>query len=198
MSRNWIEHPTVLMGKTVELRPLETKHFEELLILSKDKDLWEFYPWNYSDTQTFLASYEDTIKERELGKAYPFVIYHKTSQKIIGSTLLFDISAVDRKLEIGRTWLIKEFWKIGINTECKLLLLTFCFETLQTVRVQLKATATNIRSRRAIEKIGGKLEGVIRKERLMPNGSFRNTAIYSILDDEWRDVKCRLDGLMTK
>ena len=186
------------MGKTVELRPLETKHFEELLILSKDKDLWEFYPWNYSDTQTFLASYEDTIKERELGKAYPFVIYHKTSQKIIGSTLLFDISAVDRKLEIGRTWLIKEFWKIGINTECKLLLLTFCFETLQTVRVQLKATATNIRSRRAIEKIGGKLEGVIRKERLMPNGSFRNTAIYSILDDEWRDVKCRLDGLMTK
>lgn len=197
MTKVWIPHPTVLTGKAVELRPLEKEHFDELLELSKDKDLWEFYPWNYADTQTFVTSYEETLKERETGKAYPFIIYHLASKRIIGSTLLFDISTIDRKLEIGRTWLIKEFWRTGVNTECKLMLLSFCFETLKTVRVQLKASSKNIRSRKAIEKIGAQFEGILRNERLMPNGTFRDTAMYSILDTEWHTVKKKLESLVS-
>lgn len=186
---NWIPHPTILTGERVELVPFERIHIDELIPLTKDKSLFEFFPVDYSDTEKFLASCEEVLTGRENGTYYPFVIKDKASQKIIGSTMLFDIYPIDRKLEIGRTWLIATARGGGINAECKLLLLTFCFETLKTVRVQLKATEKNLRSRRAIEKIGAKYEGTIRKERAMPNGTFRNTVVYSILDDEWREAK---------
>ncbi|MCX6199765.1 MAG: GNAT family N-acetyltransferase [Bacteroidetes bacterium] len=192
---NWIKHPTILVGKTVELRPLEREHYEELLPLTNDKSLWEFYPQDYSDPEKFIPSYDAALTGREKGTHYPFVVYHKESKKLIGSTMLYDMDVIDRQLEIGRTWLIKDFWKTGVNTECKLLLLSFCFETLKTVRVQLKATSTNMRSRKAIEKIGGHFEGILRKQRLMENGTFRYTAIYSIIDDEWETVKKNLSNL---
>lgn len=192
MNKHWIFHPTILKGHTVDLLPLEKKHFKELFIAASDKNLWEFIPSDCSDKEKFQNVYDLALSERKKGNQYPFVIYHKESKKIIGSTRLFEIFPKDKKLEIGWTWVIKDYWQTTVNLECKLLLLTFCFESLKTNRVQLKTSDINIRSRKAIEKIGGKFEGILRKDKIQDNGTTRNAVYFSILDDEWFDVKSKI------
>ena len=189
---NWIKHPTILRGQLVDLIPLDKSHFDELLLVAKDKRIWEFLPKDNSETESFLAEYNNALMERERGNHYPFVILHKQTGKLIGSTRLFDIHPQYRNLEIGWTWLHPDYWGTAINFECKLLLLTYCFETLKTIRVQLKTSDNNLRSRRAIEKIGGQFEGILRKDRIRDNGTIRNSAYYSILDNEWENVKQNL------
>src|SRR5436190_147980 len=163
MGKIWIEHPTILRGQQIDLLPVEEKHFDELFKAASDKRIWEFYTGDWSVYETFLRVYKGTLAQREKGNEYPFVIFHKPSQKIIGSTRFLDIVPYDKRLEIGGTWLMPEYWATSINFDCKLALLTFAFETLKAKRVQLKTQHDNIRSRKAIEKIGGVYEGIIRK-----------------------------------
>ena len=120
------------------------------------------------------------------------MIYHKATNKIVGATRFFEISPLDKKLEIGCTWILREYWGTELNFECKLLLLSFCFNHLGTRRVQIKKDADNLRSRKAIEKIGGQFEGILRKDKIKENGISRSAAYYSILDDEWGDAKQNL------
>ena len=195
MSEHWIHHPTFLSGQTVELIPLEKEHLEELYLAASDPKLWQFIPSDCSIRETFDKAYQFTLAERDKGNHYPFVIVHKTSGKIIGSTRIFDLVKADRKLEIGYTWITRDHWGTAVNPECKLLLLTFCFETLGALRVQLKTDEINIRSRTAIQKIGGKFEGILRKDRIRDNGTSRNSAYFSIIDDEWPTVKVNLKNL---
>lgn len=192
MTKNWIKHPVILKGETVELIPLEKEHFEELYIAASDKKLWELTTMDGSKRETFDALYDFSLTEREKGNQYPFVIYHKATNKIIGSTRLFEIYPLDKKLEIGWTWIVTKYWGTEINFECKLLLLNFCFETLKTRRVQIKTDTTNLRSRKAIEKIGGQFEGILRKDKIKENGVSRSAAYYSILDDEWEFAKKKI------
>jgi RimJ/RimL family protein N-acetyltransferase len=193
---NWIEHPVLLTGSVVELRPLEKSHFLPLEQLAKDSRIWEFYAMDPSKSCTFLEVFDGAIKEREKGNQYPFVIYHKELDRIIGSTRFTEIQAPHRRLEIGWTWLSPEFWASGINAECKLLLLTYCFEQLKTYRVQLRTDVLNLRSRKAIEKIGGRYEGVFRNDMVRENGTRRDSAYYSIIDTEWDEVKVQLTRLL--
>ncbi|PKF76175.1 GNAT family N-acetyltransferase [Chryseobacterium sp. PMSZPI] len=193
MIEKWISHPTILKGTTIDLIPLEKEHFEELYIAASDKELWELIPTDCSEKVLFDKNYELALSERESGKQYPFAILHKETQKLIGSTRFFEIYPSDKKLEIGWTWITKEFWGTTINLECKLLLLRFCFETLKANRVQLKTKDTNFRSRKAIEKIGGVFEGILRKDRIQNDGTTRNAAYYSILDDEWTAAKNKIE-----
>lgn len=194
MEKPWINHPTILAGPHVDLIPLEEKHFEELYIAASDKKLWEFIPIDGSDREKFNAAYSRSILDRATGIQYPFVIYHKATKKIIGSTRLFEIYPYDRKLEIGWTWITRPYWNSAINFECKLLLLTFCFETLKANRVQLKTKDTNIRSRKAILKLGARFEGIFRKDRMQDNGIPRNTAYFSIIDEEWENAKTHIEN----
>ncbi len=189
---NWTKHPTILSGHIVELIPLEEKHFDELYIAASDAELWKYIPSDCSVKEKYLSAYNLAIAEREKGNHYPFVIYHKETKKLIGSTRLFDMVEADRKLEIGWTWIVKEHWGTKVNLECKLLLLTFCFEKLKAIRVQLKTDQNNIRSRKAIEKIGAIFEGILRKDRIKDNGIPRSSAYFSIIDDEWDEVKARM------
>jgi RimJ/RimL family protein N-acetyltransferase len=189
MSKSWIPHPTILHGKLVDLIPLEEIHFEELHLAAADKRIWEFYVGDWSVKETFWKIYNEAINEREKGIEYPFVIYSKPDQKIIGSTRFLDIYQYSSRLEIGGTWLMPEYWSTAVNFDCKLALLTFCFESLGTNRVQLKTQHDNMRSRRAIEKIGGKYEGIIRQHMLKDDGTFRSSAYFSILKEEWEEVK---------
>ena len=189
MNEHWINHPTILTGETVELLPLEKEHFEELFLAASDKKLWELIPADCSNRQTFDKAYNFALTEREKGNQYPFVIFHKATKEIIGSTRFFEIYQLDKKLEIGWTWIITRYWGTEINFECKLLLLSFCFDTLLTRRVQIKTDSTNFRSRKAIEKIGGQFEGILRKDKIKENGVSRSAAYYSILDDEWNIAK---------
>ena len=192
MTQQWINHPIILTGTTVDLIPLEKEHFEELFTVASDKELWELIPTNCSEKETFYTAYNFALAERDKGNQYPFVILHKATNKLIGSTRFFEIFPNDKKLEVGWTWITKQFWGTEINLECKFLLLTFCFETLKANRVQLKTKDTNIRSRKAIEKIGGVFEGILRKDRIQNDGTTRNAAYYSILDDEWKQAKQKL------
>jgi RimJ/RimL family protein N-acetyltransferase len=183
---------TILKGEAVDLLPLQKEHFEELYRAASDKRLWEFIPLDCSVKATFKKAYNAALTERKKGNQLPFVIYHKATDRIIGSTRLFEIFPADRKLEIGWTWIIQEYWGTEINFECKLLLLTFCFETLKAARVQLKTKDNNVRSRTAIEKLGAKFEGILRKDRVQEDGSSRNAAYFSIIDDEWPEAKKKI------
>ena len=193
MKEPWIKHPTILSGPTVDLIPLSKEHFEELYLAASDKTLWELIPTDCSIRENFTAAYTKALAD---DNHYPFIIYHRETGRIIGSTRFFDIFPEDKKLEIGWTWIIRQYWHTVVNPECKLLLLTHCFEVLKTRRVQIKTDETNIRSRKAIEKIGGKFEGILRKDKIRENGTSRNAAYYSIIDDEWEAAKLKIQALI--
>lgn len=190
--KNWLPDTIVLEGENVQLLPLQERHFDALFEAASNPEIWELTSVNYSDPAIFNHSNTTALKDKEKGTVYPFVIVDKSSQKIIGTTRFLEISAADKKLEIGVTWIKKEFWGSTVNMECKYLLLQYCFEHLQLHRVQFRAKADNLRSRKAIEKIGGQLEGVFRKDKIEPNGNYRNTAFYSIIDTEWESTKAIL------
>jgi RimJ/RimL family protein N-acetyltransferase len=192
MKKTWINHPSVLNGQIVDLLPLEEKHFDELHQAASDKRIWEFYPSDWSVREKFDKIYNSALALREKGLEYPFVVFHKPSDRIIGSTRFLDIVPYDKRLEIGGTWYIPEYWATAVNFDCKLALLTFAFESLDAHRVQLKTQHNNIRSRKAIEKIGGVYEGVIREHMLKDDGTYRSSAYFSILRQEWEAVKSKL------
>lgn len=192
---NLIDLSSGLTGEIVDIIPLARIHFPELEKIAKDKRIWEHYAFDGSDSTTLRNTLEEALVEKEKGTQFPFVIFHKPTKNIIGSTRFMHIHPKNRKLEIGTTWLIPEYWGTSVNLECKLLLLTYCFETIKTVRVQLKTDENNVRSRKAIEKIGGKLEGILRNDMLRDDQSRRNSAYYSIIEEEWEDKKSKLISL---
>jgi RimJ/RimL family protein N-acetyltransferase len=196
MNKLWINHPATLTGQIVDLHPLEEDHLEELFIAASDKRIWEFYVGDWSVRERFMEIYRATLARRVGGSEYPFIIFHKPTQRIIGSTRLMDLVPYDKRLEIGGTWLMPEYWGTAINFDCKLALLTFCFETLHAHRIQLKTQHDNIRSRKAIEKIGGVYEGILRGHMLKDDGTFRSSAYFSILSHEWGNVKPKLQSLL--
>jgi RimJ/RimL family protein N-acetyltransferase len=191
-----IPHPTVLSGDIVELRPLEKAHFAELDALAKEPRIWEFYTVNGGNTESLTKSLQGGLDDREKGKQYPFVIYHKADGKLIGSTRFIDIQPLHNKLEIGWTWLHPDYWASAVNFECKLLLLTFAFENLGVYRVQFKVDVLNMRSRKAVEKIGGIAEGILRNDMVRENGTKRNSVYFSIIESEWPETKGRLQALL--
>ncbi len=193
---NWITAPKTLTGNVVALISLDRIHFQELETLARDKRIWAHYTFDGSDSITFRRTLELALIEQQKGTQFPFIIYHKTDKRFVGSTRFMDMQPTHKKLEIGTTWLLPDYWGTVVNLECKLLLLTFCFETLQTYRVQLKTDENNILSRKAIEKIGGRFEGILRSDMVRDNGTKRNSAYFSILAEEWTEVKIRLTSLV--
>jgi len=188
----WIQHPITLEGQLIQLITLNKDHFSELEVLAADKRIWQYYVYDGTDTTKFRSVLKSAMDDMQKGTQLPFVIYHKLEKKIIGSTRFMDIQAVHRKVEIGSTWLHPDYWGTTVNLECKLLMLTYCFEKVGAVRVQFKTDENNVRSRKAIEKVGGKFEGVLRHDMLRDNGTNRNSAYYSIIDNEWSALKASL------
>ncbi|PQJ10199.1 N-acetyltransferase [Flavipsychrobacter stenotrophus] len=186
---SWIQHPVVLEGEKVKLVPLDADHFHDLLQIGGQEKIWEHISINGADQNILVTHLRSALLKRATGEQYPFTVIDKLQNNIIGSTLFHNIFPQHHKLEIGWTWYDPIYWRTGYNRECKLLLLTYAFETLKAVRVQLVTDATNFRSRTAIEGIGATFEGELRKERIRANGAYRNTAMYSIIDDEWPKVK---------
>lgn len=192
---SWVPYPTVLEGETVKLIPLEREHFPELIELGKDKRIWQYYTFDGSNEERLTQILDSTLAERDAGTAFPFVIVHNNEQRVIGNTRLMEIQSHHQKLEIGGTWLHPSFWTSVVNPECKLLLLRFCFEELGASRVQLRTDENNIRSRKAIQKIGGQYEGIFRNDMIRDNGTKRHSAYYSIIDTDWPNVKRTLAEL---
>ena len=197
---NWINHPTEFKGQKIKLVPLEKKHFEEICLLAKEKSIWKYSVMDVdgSDSAKMLMSLNRKLVKRDSGDFYPFSIVLKSNNKIIGNTMFWDINKTNRSLEIGTTWLHPDYWGTGINTECKYLMLHHCFEKLKTIRVQIKSVEDNIRSRKAIEKVGFKFEGIIRNDKILDDGTYRIAVYYSIIEGEWESVKPKLKDLIYK
>lgn len=193
---HWIIDPIILQGRSVNLLPLQEMHFEELIECASDKRIWQHYIMDCSNRDTMLKSLHNALQEKKNGSQYPFIIQQNINGKIIGSTRLLDINPQHKKVEIGWTWMHPDYWGSIINTECKLLLLHYCFEILQAARVQLKTDEQNIRSRRAIEKLGAIPEGILRNDMLRENGTYRNSAYYSIINSEWPEIHKKLQHIM--
>lgn len=192
----WIEHPVRLSGRLVRLEPLHESHFDALIKTGAEPAIWTHLPFDGSDGTKLYRELGNAMLQRAGGSQYPFTILRQADDAIIGSTRLFDIFPEHRKLEIGWTWYSPEVWGQGYNLEAKLLLLGYAFDTLQANRVQLKTRDTNTRSRAAIEKIGGIYEGTLRSDRVMPDGSVKNTVVYSIIREDWSAVREHLTRLV--
>ena len=183
-----------LTGQRVKLLPMMPAHADGLFVAVHDADagMWTYMPLHVTTLADMTRLVQQALEARRQGQEYPFVIFDLQSQRLVGSTRFLDISAANRSLEIGWTWLVPGVWRTRINTECKYLLLQYCFETLALLRVQLKTDSRNLRSQQAIERIGGVKEGVLRHHRIMPDGYLRDSVYYSILAEEWPAVKKQL------
>ncbi|MGC2040061.1 GNAT family N-acetyltransferase [Paraburkholderia caledonica] len=182
-----------LIGKTVELRPLERDHAQALLDAAADGQLWNLKLTVVPSPDTIGGYIDTALAGRDAGTVMPFVIVRRDTGMVIGSTRFWKIDRANRKLEIGHTWLCASAQRSVANTEAKYLLLRHAFEAMQCVRVQFTTDELNDKSRAAILRIGAKQEGVVRHERIMPDGRKRNSVRFSIIDDEWAQVKAMLE-----
>ena len=182
--------PTTLLGRHARLEPLSLDHIAGLFAIGQEAGVWR---WMIRGPFVDLADCREWVaaanQAQQSAGHVPFAIIAAESGQVAGCTRYFNVSVADRGLEIGHTWLGSAFQRTGINTECKWLLLRHAFEELKCARVQLKTDALNERSRAAIERIGAKFEGILRKYQLTQGGRIRDTAMYSITDEEWPAVR---------
>lgn len=188
--------PVTLEGKLVRLEPLRRQHGEGLWEAGQFEEIWTYMSSKMNKPEDAHAFIDLALKNEVEGTELPFVIVNRQSGKIIGSTRFLNISRKDRGLEIGYTWLTPSVWKTAINTECKLLLLRHSFEDLGCIRVQLKTDSRNKNSQRAIARIGGTYEGILRNHMVLPDGYIRDSVYFSIVDREWPAVKEKLHLLL--
>lgn len=184
--------PVTLRGAHVTLEPLEHAHEDGIRAAAADGELWRLWYTSVPSpekTATWFAAADD-MRER-LG-ALPFAVRHNAGGDIVGSTRYFNVDAANRRLEIGHTWYAKRVQRTAVNTECKLLLLTHAFEALSCIAVEFRTHWFNHASRAAIARLGAKQDGVLRNHQLLPDGSRRDTVVFSIIDAEWPAVKRHL------
>lgn len=191
--------PVVLHGTHVRLEPMLEAHIPALASIGVGKDFWDFMLYGRMDSVEDMRGWvQDILRRAETGTDVPFVAMHLATGRLAGATRYLNIVPHDRGLEIGGTWYGLEFQRTAVNTECKFLLLRHAFETLGCIRVQFKTDLRNIRSQRAIERIGAFKEGVLRNHMILPDGRFRDSVYYSVLDTEWEKVKIRLEEMLKK
>lgn len=187
-----------LTGKAVELQPLQKEHAAQLVQAAADGELWNMKVTVIPGPDTVAQYIATALEGRANQTVMPFVIVRRDTGQIVGSTRFWKIDLANRKMEIGHTWLGSSIQRSGINTEAKLLLLTHAFEALQAIRVQFTTDELNEKSRAAILRIGAKQEGIVRNERIMPDGRKRNSVRFSIIDTEWDEVKAMLQQKMAR
>ena len=189
--------PIILQGKQVRLEPMTEAHIPGLAEIGVGQPFWDFMVYGRMETADDMRGWvQDILSRAEKGTDLPFIAIHLASGRVAGATRYMNIMANDRGLEIGGTWYGPEFQRTVVNTGCKYLLLSHAFETLGCIRVQLKTDLRNQRSQKAIERIGAVKEGVLRNHMILPNGHYRHSVYYSILDTEWPEVKRRIEGMI--
>lgn len=191
--------PVTLQGKHVRLEPMTEAYVTGLAEIGVGQPFWDFMVYGKMETEDDMRGWVRQIFARaEKGTDLPFVVIHLASGRVAGATRYMNIMPNDRGLEIGGTWYGTEFQRTAVNTECKYLLMGYAFETLGCIRVQLKTDLRNERSQKAIERIGAKKEGVLRNHMILPDGYYRHSVYYSVLDTEWAEVKKRLEEMMAR
>ncbi len=187
----WIE-PVTLTGSHVTLELLSKQHHDDLVAAAGDGELWKLWYTNIPEPAHMTAEIERRLALLESGSMLPFAIIERTTGRAIGMTTYMNIDVENRRVEIGSTWLRKSAQRTALNSECKLLLLSHAFETLGCIAVEFRTSSFNLQSRRAIERLGAKLDGVLRSHALHKNGTLRDTYVYSIVAAEWPAVRAML------
>lgn len=186
-----MQTPT-LRGSLITLRPLTAADAPALVAAASDGELWEL-PFTVIPSEETVERYlSKALQGQAEGTVMPFTVTLTANSEVIGFTRFWKIDRENRKLEIGHTWYALSWQRTAANTESKLLLLRHAFEELKCVRVQFTTDVLNERSQKAILRLGALKEGLIRNERIMPNGRKRTSVRYSIIEDEWPSVKERL------
>jgi RimJ/RimL family protein N-acetyltransferase len=195
MSDRFIE-PVILRGTRAVLEPLAPEHLQAVRAAAADGALWRLWYTSVPAPEATQAWLDKALEVRDRFGGMTFVVRDATTSEIVGSTRYFNVDAANRRLEIGHTWYAKRAQRTAINTECKLLLLTHAFETLACIAVEFRTHWFNHASRRAIERLGAKQDGVLRNHQLLPDGSRRDTVVFSIVEGEWPAVKTHLRFLL--
>jgi RimJ/RimL family protein N-acetyltransferase len=191
--------PVMLPGKHVRVEPMTEEHVPGLAEIGVGQTFWDFMLYGNMQSIDDMHNWVlDILSRARKGTDVPFVVIHLASGRVAGATRYLNIMSKDRGLEIGGTWYGLEFQRTSVNTECKYLLLQHAFETLGCIRVQLKTDSRNERSQKAIERLGAVREGVLRNHMILPDGRYRHSVFYSILDTEWPRVKKRLEEMMER
>jgi len=191
MSKHWAATGT-LRGRHVSLEPLSVEHVTGLQEAARDGELWNLWFTSVPKTEDTKQYVDQALALNEQGKAMPFAV-RDADGVIVGSTRYCNIEADHKRLEIGWTWYAERVQRSALNTEAKLLLLTNAFEKLGAIAVEFRTNWFNHRSRAAIARLGAKQDGVLRSHMLMPDGTRRDTVVFSILDSEWPSVKNNLE-----
>jgi RimJ/RimL family protein N-acetyltransferase len=178
-----------LHGRHVSLVPLSLAHHDDLVDAVVDGDLWELWYTSVPSPEGMRAEIERRLALHAQGSMVPFAVIERSGNRAVGMTTFMHIDAANQRLEIGSTWYRKRVQRTPLNTECKLLLLTHAFETLDCIAVEFRTHYMNRQSRVAIERLGAKLDGVLRQHQIGRNGTLRDTCVYSVLDREWPTVK---------
>jgi RimJ/RimL family protein N-acetyltransferase len=184
--------PVTLAGRLVRLVPLSSEHAPTLLDAVRDGELWKLWYTSAPSPAGMAAEIERRLALQAAGSMVPFTVMDMPSGDAIGMTTYMNIDAVNRRVEIGSTWYAQRVQRTGRNTEAKLLLLTHAFDALSCIAVEFRTHFMNHQSRRAIERLGAKFDGMLRCHSIAPNGTLRDTCVYSIVASEWPAVRAHL------
>jgi RimJ/RimL family protein N-acetyltransferase len=184
--------PVTLKGRHATLEPLAREHEDALRRVAADGELWRLWYTSIAPPEKMGEYIATALEMREKLGAMPFVVRSNATGEIVGCTRYFHVDAPNRRLEIGYTWYAKSAQRTAINTECKILLLTHAFEKLQCIAVEFRTHWFNHASREAIARLGAKQDGVLRNHQISPDGSYRDTVVFSIIESEWPAVKQHL------
>jgi len=193
-----IVEPVVLEGRRVRLEPMRMEHLPALAEVAFEPEVWRWMPMRMESEADLRKWIEQALEQQAMGKAVPWVTISRADGRVVGSTRYMDIDSRNFGLEIGGTWLAAGWQRSGINVEAKYLQLKHAFERLGAIRVSFKTHHGNVRSQTAIAALGAKPEGVFRNHMIMPDGSFRHSVWYSVIREEWPEVKAGLEARLAR
>jgi len=188
-TENFFDQQIILEDDLVRIEPLEEKHFDLLLPTAMEPSLWLFTVAKINSPESFRKYFDTALEEKRNKRSYPFAYFDKKNQQYVGSTRFGNIEFAHKKVEIGWTWIHPSLQGTGFNKHCKFLLLRFGFETLGLNRIELKTNLLNLKSQKAMLKIGAVKEGIFRKNIINEDGSLRDTVYFSFINDEWQSIK---------
>ena len=185
--------PTTLAGRHVRLLPLSMDHHDGLVAAVRDGELWKLWYTSAPAPEAMRGEIERRMALRLAGSMLPFTVVDAATGEVAGMTTYMNVDARNRRVEIGSTWYARSVQRTALNTEAKLLLLGHAFERLACIAVEFRTHFMNGQSRRAIERLGAKLDGILRNHSIAANGTLRDTCVYSVLNSEWPTVRAHLE-----
>ena len=193
----WLE-PTALRGAFAALEPLTAEHRDDLMEAVKDGELWKLWYTFIPEPARIDSEIARRLDLQAKGSMLAFAVIDVATKQAVGMTTYMNIDSLSRRVEIGSTWYCKRVQRTAINTECKLLLLTHAFENLSCIAVEFRTHFFNEASKKGIERLGAKQDGILRNHMISPNGTLRDTCVYSIIESEWPTVKAHLQYNLAK